>query len=106
MEKVYLPPHGKMRDENANAKKKGSRGRHNPNKMIAQEGKERDHETCTRLCRNLLNVVLLSNKHTFTFQLEVKLYRHRPQAFEALMEDLQQEDAAFTRKMSLKDLDI
>ncbi|GBO28188.1 hypothetical protein AVEN_12062-1, partial [Araneus ventricosus] len=69
MEKLYLPPHGKVRDENANAKEKGSRGRHNHNKtMIAQEGKERDHETRTRLWRNLLHVVLLSNKHTFTFQ--------------------------------------
>ncbi|GBO18775.1 hypothetical protein AVEN_241805-1 [Araneus ventricosus] len=28
--KLYLPPHGKVRDENAIVKEKGSRGRHNP----------------------------------------------------------------------------
>ncbi|GBL91246.1 hypothetical protein AVEN_195132-1 [Araneus ventricosus] len=29
MEKLYLPPHGKVRDENGNVKEEGSRGRHN-----------------------------------------------------------------------------
>ncbi|GBM49133.1 hypothetical protein AVEN_179743-1 [Araneus ventricosus] len=37
IEKLYLPPHGKVRDENANVEEEGSRGRHKANQKYRED---------------------------------------------------------------------